>query len=103
MLKHLNQKNFKYICPDLLGHGRSPKPRHEGYNVDSHLRYILRYSVSIVGDRLIARSDVFEGWTRKGEAYVKRVKGPVRIIGHGVGATLALEIASRCPDRVAQV
>jgi pimeloyl-ACP methyl ester carboxylesterase len=89
LLPFLNEKRFRYVIPDLLGHGRSPKPRDEGYNVDSHLRYLMR--------------DVFDGWSRSGQAPVKRIKGPARVIGHGVGAILALEIASRSPDRISQL
>lgn len=80
----LNQRKFKYIMPDLLGHGRSPAHSHITFDVDTHLHYIYR--------------DVF------GESgFRKKLKGPVRLIGHDLGAVLALEIASRTPQLVQQL
>eukprot|EP01126_Amoeba_proteus_P002222 TRINITY_DN10696_c0_g1_i5.p1 TRINITY_DN10696_c0_g1~~TRINITY_DN10696_c0_g1_i5.p1 ORF type:complete len:334 (-),score=30.86 TRINITY_DN10696_c0_g1_i5:135-1136(-) len=86
LLPHLNQRKFKYLVPDLLGHGRSPKSRHLCYDLDTHIQYIRR--------------DILDRWNTE-LGIPKNI--PINVIGHGMGAILALEIASRFPNRVYQV
>eukprot|EP01125_Pyxidicula_operculata_P022791 TRINITY_DN957_c0_g1_i10.p1 TRINITY_DN957_c0_g1~~TRINITY_DN957_c0_g1_i10.p1 ORF type:complete len:338 (+),score=8.69 TRINITY_DN957_c0_g1_i10:2-1015(+) len=89
LLSQLNNKKFKYLVPDLLGHGRSPHPKHLSYDIDTHLYYIYR--------------DIFDVFSRTlstNTSNSKISKTPVHLIGHGLGAIFALEIASRTPHLV---
>ncbi len=63
------------VCPDLLGFGRSAWPARCGYTVDDHL-FALEHSL---------------------RPYLSE---PVDIVGHSLGALLALELAARLGDRV---
>jgi len=60
------------IAVDLLGFGRSPKPADEAYDIDCHLRHLLR-----------------------------EVPDGAIVVGHSAGALLALALAARAPERVA--
>lgn len=62
------------IAPDLLGHGRSAKPRHADYSLGAH--------ASGVRDLLIAL-----GHER------------VTVVGHSMGGGVALQLAYQFPDR----
>eukprot|EP01127_Copromyxa_protea_P023470 TRINITY_DN878_c0_g1_i4.p1 TRINITY_DN878_c0_g1~~TRINITY_DN878_c0_g1_i4.p1 ORF type:complete len:215 (-),score=4.85 TRINITY_DN878_c0_g1_i4:27-671(-) len=57
--------------------------------MDTHVKYLHR--------------DLFEGWTTTSLGPVKRVKQPAHLIGHGMGALIALELGSRYPDLVHKV
>jgi pimeloyl-ACP methyl ester carboxylesterase len=68
-------ERYRVLAPDLLGFGRSPKPFSSEYSVQEHL------------DALVA---VLE----------RRVDGPVTLVGHSMGSTLALHVAVSRPDVV---
>ena len=70
----------KVVMPDLHGHGRSPAWPLDAANtlrIDAH-----------AASRLMPADD-FENWP-----------GGVHLVGHSYGATVALQIALRCPRRV---
>ena len=62
--------------PDLVGFGRSPKPRGD-YSLSMHVEALTP---------LLAEAD-----------------GPVTIVGHSMGAVVALGLYARCPSRVKHV
>lgn len=64
------------VALDLPGHGQSDRPESRGYQVDT-----LAESVAAVADGLRLRRFV--------------------LVGHGLGAAVAVEYAARHPDRVA--
>jgi pimeloyl-ACP methyl ester carboxylesterase len=59
--------------PDLIGFGRSPKPRGE-YSLSMHVEALA--------------------------PIVAEVDGPITVVGHSMGALVALGLYARCPDRV---
>jgi len=70
-VRQLDADRYAGIAVDLLGFGRSPKPRDEAYDIDCHLAHILL---------TVPEAAVF--------------------VGHSAGALLALALAARFPDRV---
>ena len=87
VLEHMNQRQFKYICPDLLGHGESSCTPYLKYTPNTHLHYLQRDVTNCLksGSRLIGGP---------------RDESPFRLVGVGLGALLALELAARMPSRV---
>lgn len=75
-LGDLSQR-YRCLMPDLLGFAASPKPPRLAYTVDDHL-------AALVGT-LEERGDLDR---------------PLTIIGHSLGAILAVEFAARYPERV---
>ena len=71
---HLGQ-SYRLVAPDLLGFGRSPKPDGAGYAPAEHLAALA-------------------------EAALSRLDAPATIVGHSMGAVLALHIAAAFPDLV---
>ena len=59
------------IAPDLLGFGRSPKPRHASYDLEDHVSAVLPF----VGDSAV-------------------------VVGHSTGAVIACGVAARAPAKV---
>lgn len=77
-IRHRLEKNFRVIALDLLGFGRSPKPKIE-YTYDEHIgaiRDTLRHM---------------------------EVTGPVILLGHSMGALIALRYALRFPDDISRL
>jgi pimeloyl-ACP methyl ester carboxylesterase len=72
-------KNHFIVAPDLLGFGNSPWPK-SGYTFESHLNS-LEHTLKIVGIP----------------------EKPFVIVGHSLGAILALRYAATHPDRVSKV
>lgn len=70
-LRRFERGSYAGTAVDLLGFGRSPKPAHETYDVECHLRHLLPH----VPDGAV-------------------------VVGHSAGALLALALAARFPDRV---
>lgn len=68
------EKDYQIVRVDLLGHGRSPKPRHIEYSYD---------------DQLAALHTTLE---RLG------VEAPFALIGHSMGALIALRYATMYPS-----
>lgn len=64
------------IAIDLLGFGHSPKPKNLKYDTDDHISYVLK-TLDAIG-----------------------IKKPVTLVGHSMGALLALSLASKNPERV---
>lgn len=79
LAKLLPASTYRLIAFDLLGFGMSPKPKRSKYTIDDH------------ADAVIAA-------IRR-----KRCKKPVVIVGHSLGALVALRVARRRPDVVAHV
>jgi pimeloyl-ACP methyl ester carboxylesterase len=71
--------DHRMVVPDLLGFGRSPRPKLASYTVAEHVAAVLSVLDSLSVSRRI--------WA----------------VGHSTGAILALELASLHPDRVAGV
>lgn len=69
-------KNYRIIAFDLLGFGYSPAPKNVTYNYETHIASILETL-----DHL-------------------KIKQPVTIVGHSMGASLALKLAVKQPKRV---
>lgn len=87
VLEHMNQRQFRYICPDLLGHGESSCTPYLKYTPNTHLHYLQRDVTNCLG----SRSRLIIG---------PRDESPFRLVGVGLGAILALELAARMPSRV---
>lgn len=68
-------RSYRAIAPDLLGFGRSPKPRASAYGPDEHLAALSR-------------------------SVVPRLDRPVTLVGHSMGAVLALHLAVTRPELV---
>lgn len=66
------------IAPDLLGFGLSPRPRGAVYTPGEHLAAL-------------------------GAAIERRVDGPLTLVGHSMGAILALHLATRRPELVSRL
>lgn len=65
---------YQVVAPDLLGFGQSPKPEHADYGPDEHAALLAR---------------------------VAEAAGvPLVVVGHSLGALLALHLAVRYPDLV---
>lgn len=69
---------YTIIVPDLLGHGRSPKPHFINYTTDDQARAVVR---------LLAR---------------ERVRGAI-IVGHSMGSLVASRVATLSHRRVRQL
>lgn len=85
LLRDMNQRKYRYICPDLLGHGRSDAAPQLNYDVDTHLFFLERDAMS-----RLSRSSEEPNFHEKA----------FHLVGHGLGAVLAVEMASRFPERV---
>lgn len=66
----------RYIAVDLLGFGQSPKPEWEVYDASSHARALAR---------TLRRKDI---------------KGPLIVVGHSLGAFVAIQYAKKHPKKV---
>lgn len=86
ILKHLNSKEFEFVIPDLLGHGRSSCTPYIKYTPNNHLYYLQRDVTNNIG----VRSGSIVGHSRHS----------FRLVGVGVGAILALEMALLMPNRI---
>lgn len=83
LLSHMNNRQFRYICPDLLGHGESSCTPYLKYTPNTHLHFLQRDVVNKIG----ASGSLISGH-------------PFRLVGVGLGAILALELAARMPSRI---
>lgn len=77
-IPYLGNKN-RIINIDLLGYGRSPMPGDDPYTYESHLRSIIETL-----DHL-------------------KMTRPVILVGHSMGALLALRLATLYPERVTKL
>jgi pimeloyl-ACP methyl ester carboxylesterase len=75
VVKHIPTSKYEVIAPDLLGFGRSDKPKDISYGIDDHVAAIER-------------------------AVFDNIKTPVTLVGHSMGAMVALRLAAKYPDRV---
>lgn len=87
VLAHMNQRQFRYVCPDLLGHGESSCTPYLKYTPKTHLHFLQRDVTNCLQsrNRLILNT---------------RDESPFRLVGVGLGAILALELAAQMPQRV---
>lgn len=69
--------SYRCIMPDLLGFGRSPKPDDSAYTVNDHLAAL---------ENTLAQCNLADQ--------------PLALIGHSLGAILAVAYAARYPQRV---
>jgi cis-3-alkyl-4-acyloxetan-2-one decarboxylase len=69
-------KSHRVIAIDLLGFGLSPKPKNVTYNSETHINAILD-TLNHLG-----------------------ITGPFILVGHSMGALLALKFARRYPEKV---
>lgn len=72
-------KRYSTLAVDLLGFGRSPKPKDSSYDYDDHLS-ALHHTLE-----------------------AQKVDTPMILVGHSMGALLALRYASKHPDKVASL
>lgn len=72
-------RDHTVIAIDLLGFGNSPKPRRSDYGYDEHIEWLRRTITHAGGD------------------------GPITLVGHSMGALLALRYATNFPDRVGRL
>ncbi|HEY1063744.1 MAG TPA: alpha/beta hydrolase [Candidatus Saccharimonadales bacterium] len=79
LVKRLHGESFRLVAFDLLGFGDSPKPAWPSYDIDTHARVVIAN---------IRRQ-------RFGE--------PVLLVGHSLGALVALRVAYLRPDLVKHV
>lgn len=75
VVKHIPTSKYEVIAPDLLGFGRSDKPKDLDYEIDDHVVAIEK-------------------------AVFDSIKIPVTLVGHSMGAMIALRLAAKYPDRV---
>lgn len=87
LLENMNLRQFRYICPDLLGHGESSCTPYLKYTPNTHLHFLQRDVVNKIGHGSGQDSGIVS-------------HAPFRLVGVGLGAILALELASRMPSRV---
>lgn len=73
--KHIPTNKYEVIAPDLLGFGQSDKPKDLDYKIDDHVAAIEK-------------------------AVFDNIKTPVTLVGHSMGAMIALRLATKYPDRV---
>jgi pimeloyl-ACP methyl ester carboxylesterase len=78
LMGELTRRSCEVIAPDLLGHGKSPKPNFIPYSTDDQARAILA---------LLKR---------------RRLKSVV-VVGHSMGCLVASRLAKIAPDRVAKL
>ena len=71
--------DYRVIAPDLLGFGHSPKPEDADYSRDTHIAWIIRTLDEM------------------------HVKDPLILVGHSMGALIALGLAVKYPERVAKL
>ena len=72
------KNNNRIICLDLLGHGKSPKPKNIAYSIDDHVSYLHNTIISL---------------------NLKKFT----IVGHSLGAIIALAYASKYPKEVSKL
>lgn len=72
-------EKYQLVLPDLLGFGRSPKPRDSDYSYETHVKAILKALVD------------------------KKIKYPFTIVGHSMGTLIALRLAAEYPKLVTKV
>lgn len=72
-------KNYRILNIDLLGFGRSPKPEDINYTIDDHLQSIIHTIDSA------------------------KISKPFVLVGHSLGALLALILAMRHPKLVSRL
>ncbi len=72
----LPREEYRVIIPDLLGHGSSPKPDANSYTANEHARQIVAMITRLGVDR------------------------PVILVGHSMGALIAIEVAMQRPELV---
>ena len=75
VVSHIPSAKYEVIAPDLLGFGQSAKPKDLDYKIDDHVAAIER-------------------------AVFNTTKTPVTLVGHSMGAMIALRLAAKYPDRV---
>lgn len=75
VVKHISGAKYEVIVPDLLGFGQSDKPKDLQYRIEDHVAAIEK---EVLAD----------------------IKTPVTLVGHSMGAMIALRLAARNPDRV---
>ncbi len=73
-------QNYRCVLPDLLGFGASPKPADCAYTITDHLDALH----GTLADRGV-------------------LDQPVTLVGHSLGAILAVEFAARFPKQVAAI
>ena len=71
-------EEYRVLAPDLLGFGRSPKPRDSRYDPDDHVGALR-------------------------EALWPRMGAPAHVVGHSLGSVIALHFAAMHPDVVRSV
>lgn len=76
LVKQLKGKSFRVVAFDLLGFGDSPKPQWPDYDIDTHVDAVIAS---------LQRQHFGE---------------PVVLMGHSLGALVALRLARRRPDLV---
>jgi pimeloyl-ACP methyl ester carboxylesterase len=72
----LSHKPYHVVAFDLLGFGKSPKPKWPSYNVDDHASAVI-YSMKAEG-----------------------IKRPAILVGHSMGCLVAVRVAELRPDLV---
>lgn len=75
----LLKNHHHVIALDLLGFGRSPKPSNLKYDRDDHINYILK-TLDAIG-----------------------IKTPITLVGHSMGALLALSLTTKYPERISRL
>ncbi|MDB5186873.1 MAG: alpha/beta fold hydrolase [Candidatus Saccharibacteria bacterium] len=75
----LNNLGYRVIAIDLLGFGDADKPKNNQYGYDEHLRHIR--------DTLL----------------MMELKTDIILVGHSMGALLAMRFASEYPDGISQL
>lgn len=79
IIKKVDTRTVRVLTFDLLGFGASPKPSWLIYNTSSQAR-ALRYTL-----------------------LTKQISGPVIVVGHSLGALVAVQYASKYPAKVSSL
>ncbi len=79
VIEQLPTDKVRTVRPDLLGFGASPKPRRSAHTLDEHIEWLIRS---------------FDG---------AAIRPPYVLVGHSMGAAIALHWAVREPERFSRL
>lgn len=91
---HSQFRTCRFLCPDLLGWGKSPWPcGAENYTLEMQCHWILRDVLDVQGGRWSAAGDDAESLEVARKKARKR-KRRIHFVGHSMGAPIAAKLAA---------